>query len=730
MSTRGNLPEKDEPIDFRAMYYVVYERRWLITALVALALLGAFIYLAGAPKIYAAQTIIQVEQTPRRVINIQDVNSQDLTSAEVVKSIEASLTSPALLQRVIAVEHLDAASLGLHGGPYTENALLRALAARVSAKLIRGTRLIAVTAENERPELAQKISIGLVTEYRHINTEQRLSVVSEANNVLVSEAARLKQKLQSSEQALQDYKERTQAVSLQETQNIIVEKLKELNAKVTFAKSDRLKLESDYAEVQKLAGAGPEQLLAIPSVADSRSVVEQRRLVSEQEGAIASLNKRYGPLHPKLIQAKSQVEAQRAELADLILRSAEAMSSALEAAKQTESKFEEALAEQEQKALELNKLAIPYTGLQREVEGDRALYDAVLNRLKETDVTKSIQQDDIIVKSPAVVPDRPIKPRKLLILVGSALSALVAGVGLALGLRTLDTSIRTIDDGEGLLQLPAVGVIPTTEQTRSGKSPLVMVDDPSGFTAEAVRSLRTSLSLTDTAEDQTTVLFTSALSGEGKSFCAINYAVACAQQGLRTLLIDADLRLRSLGRVLLSDDTRPGVTDLVSGESILDVCIQHTNIAGFSLLTAGRRAPNPLELLAGNEFNELIEKLKLMFDRVVIDSAPVNAVSDSLLLVKNVGAVCFVVRSGRTPRKAALRAIEKLREAGARLCGFVLNGVTADNKLAAYYGYAVGGYGVGVYGAEDMANISEPPPSSRPAEYASHKIAPIQVHHP
>ena len=698
-------PDADEPIDFRALYYAIYEERYWVAAVAVVTVVAACVYLLVTPKVYAAQTIVQVEQRSHKILNIQDIANEDLNATELLKTIEQNLANEALLERVVAALHLDGGSLGLppRAEPYKLPEITRALQRHLSVKLVKGTRLIAVRAESERPEFAQQLSLTVVNEYRKMNREQRLNLVTDTNSVLSAEANKLKEKLQKSEQALQDYKERTQAVSLQETQNIIVEKLKELNAKLTAAKAERMKLEADASQAQKLGDSAPEDLLKLSSVAEAKAVVEQKRIVAEQEGVLANFGKRYGPLHPKLIQAKSQLDAQKASLTDLIKRTAASINSAYEAARDTEAKYEKALHEQEQKALELNKLAIPYAVLQREVESDRALYDAVLARMKETDVTKSIEQDDIIVKSPAGVPDRPVRPRKRVILAGSMVLGLLLGVGLVLLLRAWDTSIRTVAEADQVLKVPALAVIPAAQS----ETPLIMLSEPAGSTAEGVRTLRTALSLH--GNEQHTIMFTSALPGEGKTFCAINYGAACAQQGLRTLLIDADLRLRSVARVLLSDDSHEGVADILRDQTDGSACVQNTRVAGLSVISAGHRVPNPLELLASGCFHIFVRAVRQQFDRVIIDSAPVNAVSDSLLLAKEAEAVCLVVRYGHTSRHAAARAVEKLRDAEANLRGYVLNGVPADARLAAYYNYSAGEYGKGVYGAEEIVAITEAP---------------------
>jgi succinoglycan biosynthesis transport protein ExoP len=700
-------------IDFQAIYHLIREKAWLISLCVVVAgLLGAG-YIAKSHNIYAAQTVVQVDQAQRKIVNIQDVNSEDLGSLELLKTIEQNLASGALFQDLIDNLKLDAAALGLPPPPpppNTHKCLIRGRARSVSVKLLRGTRLITVTAESESPEMAQKISLGLVNGYIHRNIEQRLGISQEANTFLTAEAARLKEKLQKSEQALQDYKEKTQAVSLQETQNITVEKLKELNAKVTGAKSERLKLESDFAQVQKLKNAKPEELLGLQTVAESKAVLDQKRVVAEQEGVVASLSKRYGPLHPKLIQAQSQLKEQKAGLERVIVRTAESIGAAYEAAKETEAKFEQALRDQEQKSLELSKLAIPYNVLQREVESDRALYESVLNRMKETDVTKSLQQDNILIKEPARVPDKPVRPRRVLILAGAILAGLLLGLVVTFGLRALDTSLKTVDEAERELGMPAIGAVPKSDKPISIEEGLLIVNEPNSSVAEAFRTLRASLSLLGKASERKTFLFTSAVPGEGKSFCSINYAVALAQQGLRTLLVDSDLRLPTIGKIFFKGRPHAGVADVIAGQSELHQSIQSTDIENLFILTAGNRAPNPAELLADSGFGDLIKEAKVKFDRVVVDSAPVNAVADSLLLVKHIDSVCLVVHSGVTPKKAVLRAAHKLGEAGVKPAGFILNRLPS-RQSGYYYYYSPGKYGDGVYGSSEVVKAQREEPS-------------------
>jgi capsular exopolysaccharide synthesis family protein len=673
-------------IDLAAYYHMVREKAWVIITcvLVALALGGA--YVIHSPKVYAASAVVLVNQSEEKVVNIQQVTSDDFSSTELLKTMEQNLTNRALLERVVGVLKLTPAQLDLPPRaaglpPYTTSELARALQDHVGAQLERGTRLIIVTAENEDPGLAQSIASAIVEQYIESDREYHVNVAQDANKFLFAQAEELKQKLEQSEQALQAYKEQNQAVSLEDSQNITVEKLKDLNDKLTAAKGERLQLEADYAEVQKLNGHPPEDFLNISSVANAQSVLDAKKEYNTQQAEIATLSQRYLPKHPKYIQAMGALKELKDALNRTILSAADSVHTQYNAAQANEAMLSDALKQQEQEALALNKIAIPYNVLQRQVESDRSLYDAVNNRLGETDVTKNLDEDNVRLMEPPLLPDRPIKPRKFLILGASLMGGLFLGVAICFGLNLLDNSFKTVDQAELQLELPAVAAVPKGKEGNSYDGGFVIVKEPHGAIAESFRTLRTSLSLLGRENERRVFLFTSALPGEGKSFCSTNYAIALAHQGLRTLLIDADLRLPTLGRIFFKTAFQQGVTEVLAGNIPLAEACQPTSVEGLDILTAGHRAPNPAELLSGSAFGDLVRDARQKYDRVVIDSAPVNAVSDSLLLLKYVQTVCLVTESGSRP------------------VGFVLNRLPPHGGANYYYYYSAGEYGKGVYGA-------------------------------
>ena len=273
------------------------------------------------------------------------------------------------------------------------------------------------------------------------------------------------------------------------------------------------------------------------------------------------------------------------------------------------------------------------------------------------------------------------------------------GLGATLGLNAMDSSLKTVDRAEKLIGLPAVGAVPKSKLVSSGDT-LACLHEPHGAVAEAFRTLRTAMSLLGRGADRKTFLFTSAIPGEGKSFCSINFAISLAQQGLRTLLIDADLRLPTIAKKLFDEKPHPGTSDVIAGQVAFDEVLRKVDgIENFSVMTAGNRAPNPAELLSGGGFADLIKQASLKFDRIVIDSAPVNAVADTLLLVRSVQSVCMVVHASKTPRKAVARACQKLIEGGSRPVGQILNHLPTHGGVGYYYHYSAGEYGKGVYGA-------------------------------
>jgi len=675
--------------DFGYVFRLLLSRAWFIILVVLLALAGAIAYLMIAPKIYSAFTTVEVQQEADKVTNITDVDKEEYKNNDALKTIEQSLLSDTLLLRVVKANGLEKdpefAPPNKDGSAYSDMELAALMSKKVSVLLRRGTRLIDINVDDKDPKRAAQLAKSMVKEYESLNWEEKATDIRSGNDALIQEADRLKDKLHKSEQALQQYREDQHSVSLEERQNIVVEKLKELNQKVTDARSERLKLESDISTIQHVNKKNPEQLLLLSSVASLPVVADLRQKISDKEAEFAQVNEHYGQLHPKWLEAQAQLQDLKQTLNRNLLNSANLVMQSYQAAKATEDKLEGELKDQENAALELNKIAIPYNVLSREEESDRVMYDAVLRRMKETNVKQNVEENNIRLIEDALVPVSPSKPSKLKILAFAVLGGLILSCGTVFAFDMANTSMRNVSQVEELLRLQVLTSIPRSKRRHLDRAPVVNAD-PASHEAEAFRSLRTALSFLGPEKDFKTVLFTSANPGEGKTYCSLNCAAALSQLGLRTLIIDADLRRPKLSKALVTDAKAPGLTACLSGRASLQDCCQPTKIENLFVLGAGERVNRPAELLASGDLAALLSEAKLHFDRIVLDSAPVNAVSDTQLVAREIELVCLVIWARKTPRGALLRACDHLGWANHSPDAVILNRVLKGSRD--YYHFA------------------------------------------
>ena len=687
-------------------YHLFLRHLWLIGLIVAVAMIGTYAWVSRQPKEYGSRAVLQVEQQQRKILsNMEEVQPENLQSEDYLNTVVQSLTSTSLMLRVaeaVGFEKDQRISASLPDGrTYRDATIARAMRRRVTAGLRRGTRLIDISVEDEDPQRAKEIADAVVKEFFRQIFEQQFSVSRLASDFLQEEAAKLKAKVDQAEESLQAYKERNNAVSLEENQNITVDKLKELNTGVTAAKDARIKMESDIEHLRRLKPEDVDGMLQIGSVAAIPQVAAVRGQIAQAEAELAALKKRYLPLHPTYIKAVTTIQRLKESLQENLREAGKILPAQYASLKDTESKLNTALIEQEKAALDLSKLAIPYNVLQRDVQSDRAMYDSLVARVRETTISEGIEKNPFHVVEEPMPSAFPVKPEKIKILTTAFVLSLIVGGVLVIVLDSLDESLHSVDQAEQFLGLPALAIIPEEKKLNSAFMPIPVKDGQTSRQAEAFRTVRASLSLLGGESSRRVFLFASALPEEGKSFSSVNTAFAFSLEGLRTIVVEADLRRPSLHKIFpgLVDRNAPGLSDFLAGNETLDTVIRPSPIENLSFLFAGRRSPNPAELLASKSFSLLIEALLERFDRVICDSAPINAVSDTLTLITAVQHVCLVVRPEKTPKKAIARACHLVDKAGGKLAGFLLNRVKFKYVSGRYYYYY---YGDKYYGKNDL----------------------------
>ena len=595
---------QDTAANFKRYYYLVVSRLWLVLLIVAVGVAGTWAWLQGQRNIYASTATVLVEQAEPRVVKMDKVENEKPESAEFVLTAVQMLGSRELMHRVAQSLSLDKDfDLGRKsdGSKFTVEEVADMLGDRVKAKLRRLTRLIDVIAEDTNPNRAKIVAETVATEFLKQSYEQNASLSRAANEFLFQEAARLKEKLEKSGEKLQKYREENRAVSLEDRQNIIVDKLKEINSQSAQEKENRLRLESDLEQIKRIDPSNTEELMHIESVAKLPQVAEIRFRIVRGESELAVLKQRYLPEHPKYVQAVSQIGNLKQSLAAVVAKAGDSVEKRYQAAVETEQKLDAALKEQEKVALDLNKISIPYNVLAREVASDQSMYDAVMIRLRETTVTQSLDKTPFRIVEQPQLANAPVKPNRTKMMVVALLLSLAAGIGIVIALDSIDASFRSVDEMEKNLGVPVIAAIPdaTSLKTRN-----LLVSHPKTDQAESFRTLATSLSLIGPEESRRTFVVTSAIPAEGKTFNAIHCATAFAQNGFKTLLLDADLRRPQLHCELLNGKSEYlGLSDYLSELASLEQTVAPTSIENLDLIPAGRHCPKPTMLLSNTAFS-------------------------------------------------------------------------------------------------------------------------------
>ncbi len=692
--------EPASEFDAVAIFHLIRERLWLILGCLAFTCGLGVLYVIRTPKTYEATTVIQVEQAARKIVEIQDVANEDLKANEQLKTIEVGFTNLSLLAGVVERLKLAPEQLGLKPGerPYATTDLARALQEATSARLQKGTRLINVTVENGDPELTQRLSEEVVRQFMREFIERRIGIADYASTFLTEEGDRIKQRLANSQAAVQAYKDAHVEISLDDSATLMDSRMLALNTRFNEARTERIKLEADYALIQRSGLANPDELLRLASVAGAPAVLAARKDLADAESDFAALTERYKSLHPKYVQAQRKLDEFRATVRRTVIKTAEGVGASLEAARETETKTEALNKEADKAKVEFSKVSLPYRALVKELENDQELYANLQRRLKETEVTKSMEQDSVRIVQPAVLPQRPSKPKTVLVLAASVISGLFLGGLLTFGMNAVNQSFKTVDQTEQELGLPVLGTVPKATRISLGAKAQLTVREPNSPVAESFRSLRASLSLLGADGENRTTLFTSAIPGEGKTFNSVNYAVSLAQLGRRTLIVDGDLRLPTVHKLFFDKLPEVGVSAVLTGELPLSKAVRSAGIENLDVLTAGRRAQQPAEIISRGAFTRLIEEALKQYDNVIVDSAPIHAVSDTLLMLKDVDTVCVVIHASKTPCRVVARALHKITEAGGSAAGVILNQLPPAG-LGYYYHYSGGEYGKGVYGS-------------------------------
>jgi succinoglycan biosynthesis transport protein ExoP len=724
---------------------ILRKHQWLILsfmlAVVSITAIGTF----RMQPVYIATSRIEIDRENSNILPFQGTDSYDyMTDLEnYIETQSKILTSETLALQTIRSGILSGQT-DFASDPSASDALatgnlanlkpppeLGAFLSSLSVKRVPNSRLMDVSFESTSPLQAAQIVNAHIKNFVEQNFQSRYEATTRASTWLTDQLNELKIRVEKAEDARIAYERQNQIWALDgDKGSVTTQRLSDLNKQLTDTQSERMRKQSLF----EFAKAG--DLDSVPQIRDNPAVQDLFRKRSDVNNQYADSLNQYGPNFPKVLRLQSQLK----ELDAAADREKRAVITRLESeyreARQREELLTKALDQQKSEVNQMSERMVQYGILKREAEANKALYDGLLTKLKEAGISAGLRSSNIRVVDPAMVPTYPARPAKTRNIALSFVIGLVGGIGLALLREYMDNTVKSPDDIEALVRLPSLAVVPAFSES-NGDRPrskllkgvstnghekrieLVAQHLPKSQMSEAFRALRTALLLSQADHPPQVILVTSALPREGKTTAAANLAVTLAQLGDRTLLIDADLRKPGVGRLLsLGDGKYAGLSSYLAGVSSLDlVTIQHPAVPNLSAIPTGPLPPNPADLLSSHKLSDAIAELRTKFKFIVIDSPPIMAATDAVILSVKADGVLLVVRSGETPKEAFTRTCDLLLSVKCRLLGVVLNAVdsTAPDY---YYSYRYYPYSQG-YGPQEH---SETPPSDEGFE-ARHKVA-------
>jgi capsular exopolysaccharide synthesis family protein len=705
----------------------VYKRRWTALAVLTLVVAAAAIHALAVTPIYEARAQLLIEDEKQNVIIFKDAVETANPSTEYYQTQYKILQSRTLAQKTLdelklwdhpefttrpqslvgsvrralvdpvrtALHRVGIGSAPTQPGKATQAQRVQAFVSRLTIAPVKSSRLVDVLFRAADPSLAANAANTLARVYIKENRDAKFAASKEASDWLSSQLGEQRERVQESEVELQRYRERNDALSVEDRQNIVVQKLSDLNAAATKAKTDRIQKEGLYKQLASMR-SDPAGLASFPLILANPIVQQLRTELAQLRTQQAQLGDNLGNRHPEMVKLQTAIQNVESKIGAEVAMIVESLRSDFVTAQELERSLTAALDAQKAEALALNRKEIDYGVLERDATTNRQIFQSLLQRARETGITGEMRTNNIRVVDQAQVPRTPVWPRKNVNLFFALCGGSVLAVGLTFFLDYVDGRIKTPDEIKGRLDLPFLGLVPKVRSKTHVRNPLLNNGVPAGF-AEAFRAIRTNV-LFSSAMKSGSVVITSTGPSEGKTVVAANLSLALAMTGQRVLLIDADMRRPKVHQVFALPQM-PGLSELMVGEARASEAIRPSGESGLWLLPAGTAPHNPAELLSSNRFKQFLAALSEHYDWVIIDSPPVMAVTDAAVLAHTASAVLFVVAAEVTHRANALAALEQLEAANATFVGAVLNGVDLERNgflYSDYYRREYGAYYQGV----------------------------------
>jgi len=717
----GQYYGPDQETEFNIWEYinVVLRRRWTVIAVFVVCLLTGLIFSFTSTPMYSATTLLQIQPAGPKVTDfdaVQESVSQAQAYHDFFQTQYDILSSRTLARRTIDGLSLDENAF-INGDMDRESfrgrivSFVQALmpndeatdseaAARefekrlvdrfleyVTVKPRRRSFLVELSFSSPDPDLSQAVAGRMADQYIDLTLDQSVGAAVQARDFIQKQLTKVKGSLEESEQELQHFARGHDIHALEQEELVIHERLADLNSLLTAAQAKRIGLEAMYDH----ANSADSRVLS--RLVNDDLLQRLREDLSEAEAERAELAARFTDEFPEVRTLSARVSRLKQNLDSEEQRVISSVRSDYEQAIEREGLLREQLTNQKTVVASYEEKAIQFKIHRREVNTNREIYETLLRRMKEVEVTEAIRASNITLVDLAEAPIEPSSPRVVLSLAVAMALGLIGGVGLAFGQEYVDDSLKTPDDVERYLRLATLGTIPEFSLAGRSDDPEIDTPDlevahqPTSAGSEAIRTLRASLFLAAPGGLPTRLLLTSARPSEGKTCIAVNLATALAQMGRRVCIIDCDLRRPRVNKAL-SISLSPGVTNYLTGNHVLEQVIRPSGQPGLDVISAGPIPPNPVDLLDSAAMTRLLRELEERYDHVLIDAPPALGFADVPIISNQLGGGCLLVtRSGETSKRLAKQACDYLIRMQSKLLGVVLNRVSTKRAGYSYYGY-------------------------------------------
>ena len=666
---------------------ILRERIWYVVVVFLVVFISVLVHTFGTTKIYEAYASIQMLREDPKIMLNQQILEGGIRSTEdlntLVKVMESSMIIKRVADRITGddlKQFMQPYEKGGWSGPLTP---LEVLGGNRRIGVVRASLVVQVAYQHPSPDVAARVANMFVDEFIGWNTRIRIEESMRGVEDIQVRIEQQRKRVEEQASALQDYREKNQSGSLDERKDIVTEKLRALNSYVTQTGNNVKEADIRWQQVQQRLEAKGDltELNFIAAQGIIGSLVQQ---ISTQKISIAQMRERYRDRHPRMIEAVNSLQQAEQEYDRALVSAAASIKAQYEGAVRSDEEARRNLAQQVTLSEELDRLSIKYQAQEREFKINEAFLSELVGRMRQISAGSNMESQNARKLESAVPParNRYVEP-KISFNIGLGL---VGGLGLGLGfaffIAFIDDRVKSAFDIESVVGLPLLGIIPQIRKMEQPDKAQIVVNNSDRQVAEAFLTLHSSLRLRDDSKDAKVFLITSTIPGEGKSFTTTNLALTYAAHGDRVCIVDCDLRKPNIHKSFRRENLK-GMIDVCSGTATLDESILKDVHPGLDILPTGGRAKNPTHILSNKAFELMISDLRKRYDRILLDTPPLAAVSDGLVILPLVDGAIFTIFFNKVRRKAAQSAARRLLESNVTCFGAVLNGLNL--AVSGYY---------------------------------------------